>query len=142
MVRTVYGILEVVYQSDNATKWNPVYGSAVVFAFMGLLMEYAALCLYLYTATRSRRGEGCLLDGMRRRWERSDVRSDAARAGKKRRGGARNKVRDRCCLMRVPLVDLAFGARGHAHFVFDVSRYQMQSDYRQRILLHQADHCL
>ncbi|PNY24326.1 Uncharacterized protein TCAP_05734 [Tolypocladium capitatum] len=49
MVRTIYGILEVVFQNDRATKWNPVYGSAVAFAMMALLMEYIALCLYLFT---------------------------------------------------------------------------------------------
>ncbi|UNI20250.1 hypothetical protein JDV02_006353 [Purpureocillium takamizusanense] len=58
MVRTVYGILVVVYQNNGATRWNPVYGSAVVFAFMGLLMEYIALCLYLYTGYSIHPGRG------------------------------------------------------------------------------------
>ncbi|KND94044.1 hypothetical protein TOPH_00926 [Tolypocladium ophioglossoides CBS 100239] len=58
MVRTIYGILEVVFQNDRATKWNPVYGSAVTFALMALLMEYIALCLYLFTGYSIPPGRG------------------------------------------------------------------------------------
>ena len=58
MVRTIYGILEVVFQNDHATTWNPVYGSAVAFALMGLLMEYVALCVYLYTGYSIPPGRG------------------------------------------------------------------------------------
>ncbi|POR37946.1 Uncharacterized protein TPAR_01857, partial [Tolypocladium paradoxum] len=58
VVRTIYGILEVVFQNDGATKWNPVYGSAVAFALMALLMEYIALCLYLFTGYSIPAGRG------------------------------------------------------------------------------------
>lgn len=48
-VRTVYGILEVATSNDPISKWNPVTGSTVTFAFMALVMEYIALCIYLFT---------------------------------------------------------------------------------------------
>ena len=43
MVRTAYGLLQVILQTDLQSKWNPVYGSAVAFALMALLMEYIAM---------------------------------------------------------------------------------------------------
>ena len=48
-VRTVYGILEVVTGATYSAKWNPVFGSAVIFAFMGLVMEYIVLVIYIFT---------------------------------------------------------------------------------------------
>ena len=58
LVRTIYGILEVVFQNNHSTTWNPVYGSAVAFALMALLMEYVALCVYLYTGYSIAPGRG------------------------------------------------------------------------------------
>ena len=47
IVRNVYGILEVVFEY-RSSKWSPVYGSTVAFALMALLMEYIAICIYVY----------------------------------------------------------------------------------------------
>lgn len=47
IVRTVYGLLQVIFQ-NNQRKWNPVYGSAVLFAMMALLMEYIAMGVFFY----------------------------------------------------------------------------------------------
>lgn len=58
MVRTVYGILEVVFVNSRGTLWNPVYGSAVAFGLMVLLAEYIALCAYLYTGYSIALGRG------------------------------------------------------------------------------------
>lgn len=48
VVRNIYGILEVVLQYSPTSIWDPVYGSAVAFATMALLMEYIIICVYLY----------------------------------------------------------------------------------------------
>ena len=47
IVRTAYALLSVFATSLNS-KWDTIYGSAVAFAFMALLMEYIAVCIYLY----------------------------------------------------------------------------------------------
>ncbi|KAK5168340.1 uncharacterized protein LTR77_006909 [Saxophila tyrrhenica] len=48
IVRNLYGILEYA-QHDWATgHWSPVFGSAVLFALMALLMEYVAICIWLW----------------------------------------------------------------------------------------------
>ena len=49
MVRTVYGILEVVTGATYNAKWNRVYGNPVIFAFMGLVMEYFVPAIYIFT---------------------------------------------------------------------------------------------
>lgn len=48
-VRTVYGLLEVATAGDAHSVWNPLTGSAVAFALMGLLPEYVVLCGYVVT---------------------------------------------------------------------------------------------
>ncbi|CAG9983615.1 unnamed protein product [Clonostachys byssicola] len=47
VVRCVYGILQVTFEFDRGTTWNPLYGSAVAFAMMALLVEYIAVIIYL-----------------------------------------------------------------------------------------------
>ncbi|VUC36210.1 unnamed protein product [Clonostachys rosea] len=48
-LRCAYGILQVTFEFNAATLWNPVYGSAVAFAFMGLVAEYIVVLIVLYT---------------------------------------------------------------------------------------------
>jgi hypothetical protein len=48
IVRNVYGILEVVMENSANSTWSPVYGSTVAFACMALLMEYIAICIWLW----------------------------------------------------------------------------------------------
>ncbi|CAH0053687.1 unnamed protein product [Clonostachys solani] len=48
-LRCAYGILQVTFEFNAATVWNPVYGSAVAFAFMGLVAEYIVVLIVLYT---------------------------------------------------------------------------------------------
>lgn len=54
MVRTIYGLIESAHAQDASTLWNPVFGypatsSAILFAFMALVMEYIALIVYLWS---------------------------------------------------------------------------------------------
>ena len=46
-VRTAYGLLQVQHQENIASKWNPLYGSASLFAGMALLMEYITLAFLM-----------------------------------------------------------------------------------------------
>lgn len=48
IVRNIYGILEIGNQSNLKSIWDPVYGSAVAFALMALLVEYIAICIYFF----------------------------------------------------------------------------------------------
>ncbi|KAK3056265.1 hypothetical protein LTR09_002772 [Extremus antarcticus] len=48
IVRNLYGILEYTKKNWATSEWSPVFGSAVTFAFMALLMEYVAICMWLY----------------------------------------------------------------------------------------------
>ncbi|OAA59147.1 hypothetical protein SPI_06349 [Niveomyces insectorum RCEF 264] len=48
VVRNVYGLLEVGFELDADSVWNPVTGSARKFAVMALLMEYIAVMPFLY----------------------------------------------------------------------------------------------
>jgi hypothetical protein len=47
IVRAVYGVLYTLNSSDLFSYWSPLYGNAVVFAIMALLMEYIALLIYI-----------------------------------------------------------------------------------------------
>jgi hypothetical protein len=47
LVRAVYGLLYAVSSHDLFSTWSPLYGNAIVFAFMALVMEYIALWLYI-----------------------------------------------------------------------------------------------
>ena len=47
-VRTVYGLLYAFTDSNLYSIWDPIFGSAVAFALMCLLVEYVALCIYLW----------------------------------------------------------------------------------------------
>lgn len=57
-VRIAYGILSAF--TDFTSQWDPVFGSPVIFALMGLLMEFIALCIYVhlgfYTIKKTRDG--------------------------------------------------------------------------------------
>ncbi|KAF2718133.1 hypothetical protein K431DRAFT_254080 [Polychaeton citri CBS 116435] len=48
VARNVHGILEIVFENRAGSIWNPVHGSAVLFAFLALFTEYVALCACLY----------------------------------------------------------------------------------------------
>ena len=48
IVRNLYGILEYTEKEWATSKWSPVFGSAVIFALMALLMEYVAICIWLW----------------------------------------------------------------------------------------------
>ncbi|PMD37684.1 hypothetical protein L207DRAFT_636341 [Hyaloscypha variabilis F] len=48
VVRTVYALADTSTASDTSSPWSPVYGNVVLFAIMCLLMEYIALCLYMW----------------------------------------------------------------------------------------------
>jgi hypothetical protein len=48
IIRTVYALLSV-FATSLDSKWDTIYGSAVVFALMALLMEYVAVCIFVYT---------------------------------------------------------------------------------------------
>jgi hypothetical protein len=37
----------VTFEFERGTTWNPLYGSAVAFATMALLVEYIAVIIYL-----------------------------------------------------------------------------------------------
>lgn len=47
-LRTIYGMLEVIFEYSSVSIWSPVYGSAIAFALMALLTEYIAICIYFY----------------------------------------------------------------------------------------------
>lgn len=47
-VRTAYGLLQVQHQENVFSKWNPLYGSAPLFAGMALLMEYVTLGVFIF----------------------------------------------------------------------------------------------
>ncbi len=49
IVRNVYSLIEVISDETIEGTWSPVYGNAVAFALMVLLMEYVAICIWLYT---------------------------------------------------------------------------------------------
>lgn len=54
MIRTIYGLIESANSQNSNTLWNPVFGSpagssAVLFAFMALVVEYIALIIYLWS---------------------------------------------------------------------------------------------
>lgn len=46
--RDLYGILHLANDSSTTTIWNPLTGSAPLFAIMGLLPEYIAVIIYLW----------------------------------------------------------------------------------------------
>lgn len=48
MVRSAYGVLQVVFQHETGAVWNPLYGSVVAFALMALLTEYIAVGIFFY----------------------------------------------------------------------------------------------
>jgi hypothetical protein len=47
IVRTVYAFLGE-YSNSLYSKWDPLYGSASIFACMALLMEYIVICIFIY----------------------------------------------------------------------------------------------
>lgn len=47
IVRCVYGIIEYTRRDWLDSQFNPVFGSAVTFSLMALLMEYIAICIWL-----------------------------------------------------------------------------------------------
>lgn len=49
IIRTVFGLLEVVFQNSATSPFSPVEGNAVAFALMALLPEYIAILTYFYT---------------------------------------------------------------------------------------------
>lgn len=48
LVRTIFGILETATENDPDSIWHPIYGSALAFGLMALLMEYIAICIWLW----------------------------------------------------------------------------------------------
>lgn len=46
MARCVYGLLQVAFPLFS--MWNPLYGSAVAFALMALLVEYIVVGIFFY----------------------------------------------------------------------------------------------
>lgn len=48
VIRTVYGILEVVFEYSKHSIWSPLYGNLYAFCFMCLLVEY----VFLLTVSR------------------------------------------------------------------------------------------
>ncbi|KAK1246508.1 hypothetical protein MKX08_000310 [Trichoderma sp. CBMAI-0020] len=49
IIRTVFGLLEVVFQNSATSPFSPVEGNAVAFALMALLPEYITILTYFYT---------------------------------------------------------------------------------------------
>ena len=47
IIRTTYALLSE-FQSSPNSKWSTLYGSATIFAIMGLLMEYFIVIIYIY----------------------------------------------------------------------------------------------
>jgi hypothetical protein len=47
VIRTVYGFLQVQHQENPLSRWNPLYGSAPLFAGTALLMEYISLVVFM-----------------------------------------------------------------------------------------------
>ncbi|KAM3522877.1 hypothetical protein MY4038_008429 [Beauveria bassiana] len=64
-VRTVYGLLEVARQDEPGSAWNPLTGSALAFALMALLPEYAVLAGWVFVgyAIPARREVGGGMEG-------------------------------------------------------------------------------
>lgn len=48
VVRTAYTLADLATASNTTSVWNPVYGSAVLFAVICLVTEYIVLCLYMW----------------------------------------------------------------------------------------------
>ncbi|KAK0392962.1 hypothetical protein NLU13_2456 [Sarocladium strictum] len=49
LVRTIYAFIQVANQHNVFSRWNPLYGSAALFAVMALLMEYVCLVTFVST---------------------------------------------------------------------------------------------
>jgi hypothetical protein len=65
VVRTIYGLISVFDANGNrilTSMWSPLFGSATAFALMALLMEYIALCCFLYLSVHRLRTSGRRMD--------------------------------------------------------------------------------